>query len=215
MKKLHSLMLVAVFLSLGSIQIARASNCPELDYSDDISIYQRFSLFRTTFQVESNGQKLGSARSKILSWTTTYTYNDEQGRLVAKGKMAAFSWGVRINITDCNGRRIGSIKEEVFRSLFSPLRTVYSILDSSGNAIAISEKTELFRTTIVLKDQSGYPVAELSRPGFRWRERWDIKVYNPLVDPRILIMIGIFKSDADLDREDEREPLYHNQEENL
>lgn len=145
----------------------------------------------------SDGTTYGTIENKWLRSHSTFHYYDNDGNLVAYGQKAWFSIGTRIDVYDANDRYIGCLQKQVLNSAFS-LGTVYSVLDANGNEVATSHKLTIFTTGIDLFDKSGAKVASLSRPLSFVADTWNVSVDKPdVIDSRVLVMIGVFKTMAD------------------
>ena len=149
-----------------------------------------------TFSVESDSEDWGKVKKKMLSIRVVYNWVDSNGIKIATGKKALISWGAKIDIFDCQDNKIGTIQEQVFKSLIKA-RTKYSILDKSGQKIAESVKVSIGATSITI-NREGREVAQLNRPWLRINDQWSGEIYDHgAVDSRLLIMMGVFKTDAD------------------
>ena len=114
---------------------------------------------------------------------------------MGKARKKIFTWGVQIEVFDCLDHKIGTIKEQIFNSLFKPL-TTYSILDASGWLLAESQKIQLFTTDFTLTNTSGVRVAQIHRPWFNFiTDSWSVRIGNANgIDSRLLLAIPAFKS---------------------
>lgn len=170
---------------------------PQLD--DSITVTEHLMSFVTKFSVELDSGSFGTIKKKIFSFASEFNWISPEGVYIASAKTSLFSWGVRIEVFDCNEQKIGTIKEKIFQRTIN--RTEYSILDRNDFEVATSEKFEVganLKTSILLKDNAGSDVAELERDWFSFTDKWQIDIYDhSVVDPRILIMLGVFKTDAD------------------
>lgn len=176
------------------------SNVPQLPSS--FRVHEKvLTLFATQFTIDNGGKKYGTIDKKVFSLTTAFTYKDGAGKTQSIAKARFFSLGSTVDITDANGKVIGTIQEKIFKSLFK-VSTEYAILDANGREVATSDKLDLFATKFTLKDKSGKTVVEMKRPMINWlSDNWDVKVYDAkAIDPRILIMIPAFKTAADNSR---------------
>ncbi|MBI4676007.1 MAG: hypothetical protein HY748_00300 [Elusimicrobia bacterium] len=170
------------------------------------SIYERFfTIFVEKFDLKDpSGKAFGLIEGKFFRLTKTFEYLDGQGDRVAQARARFFALGSTVDVTDPQGRVIGTIKENILKSLFK-VYTSYNILDGQGRMAAESEKVEWLSTEMVLRQPDGRVVAEVRR-GFkenllRFTDRWDVTIRDPkAVDPRLIVMIGVFKSSVDNDR---------------
>jgi uncharacterized protein YxjI len=165
------------------------------------TIRERFFSLTDAFDLKSGDQKLGTLTEKFFSLTKSFRYTDSSGRCAAKARARFFSWGTRIDVADCQGHKIGSIKENVLKSLLK-VYTVYSILDAHGREIAKSRKTEWISTDVVLRRENGGLIAKLHRPWLNLlADKWTVSVQDPsALDSRLIVMIAAYKTSVDNDR---------------
>jgi uncharacterized protein YxjI len=159
----------------------------------------------TSFEIRSGSQKLGKVEQKVLSWTRSFNYYDAQGSLLATARQAAFSWGVQVDIFDCNQKKIGTLKENLLKSWLK-VETTYDILDAAGVKVATSEKQDWITTDFYLRDTGGRLVAELHRPwNTLFGESWKVTIhYSQALDPRLYIMVGAYKTSVDKERREQQ-----------
>ncbi|MCB9025270.1 MAG: hypothetical protein H6625_03060 [Bdellovibrionaceae bacterium] len=74
-----------------------------------------------------NDQFAGKVLQKIFKWKS-FELRDENGELVAKAIQRIFTFGVKIDIYDFLERPIGSVQEDILKSLLK-IQTVYSIFN--------------------------------------------------------------------------------------
>jgi uncharacterized protein YxjI len=147
---------------------------------------------------DDHGGYFGYVQREMAPLHTIFHFKDPLGNEVASAQDTIISVGNEITVTDNQGQKLGTIEEHVIQSLLSAY-TNYAIKDPSGNTIAISEKVQLLATTFTISKPDGTQIATLSRPGFRMGESWSVHMSNDsIVDGRILVMIGAFKSYADI-----------------
>lgn len=183
----------AVLLSTLSLYAAEAPRLP-----DEFTITERIISLVTTFDLAANKRSLGTVQKRFLSLATKFDWYDPSGALVATGRKQILSWGATVDVFDAENVKLGTIKEQVFRSLLK-VYTYYSILDASGKQIAESEKVDWLATKFTIRDNKGYVVAEISRPWINWfRDRWTAKISDhKAIDSRLMVMIGVYKTDVD------------------
>ncbi|MDB5038845.1 MAG: hypothetical protein JWQ35_2373 [Bacteriovoracaceae bacterium] len=162
-----------------------------------------------SLRIVDDGHLYGTVREKVFSFTKSFSLEDPNEQVIANAKQEFFAWGVKIDVTDVNGKKIGAIQEEIFKSIFKPY-TTYKILDANDNIIAESQKTEWLETEFNLTSSSGEDLAHLHRGAWSWpKDNWAIEIYQKdKLDPRVLLMIAAYKTSVDNDRrkaeEDER-----------
>lgn len=145
----------------------------------------------------TDGTPYGTIENKWFRSHSTFHYYDNNGHLVAYGRKAWFSIGTRIDVYDANDKYIGCLQKQVLTSALS-YGTVYSVLDAGGNEVATSHKLTVITTGIDLYGKHGAKIATLSRPLSFVADTWNVTVSRPdVIDSRVLIMIGVFKTMAD------------------
>ncbi len=156
---------------------------------------------KSAFDVTANGDDYGVVTERLVALTRSFVFTDNSGANVATASVAIVSWGTQIDIVDGAGNSIGTIKEEVFSSMFKTW-TTYKILDGRGNVVAYSHKSEILATDITLLSTSGKTVAELHRGYFNWfGDSWAVTVKDrSVIDPRILPFIAAYKTQSDNDK---------------
>ena len=174
--------------------------------------------FPTTFKVEEDLVAIGSdftlkekgkakAIGKIyqrhLNLTTTFELVVD-GRKVCSAKTRLISIGTCIDIYDDKGQFIGSVEEEIIRSWFSPLSHIFSVKDSKGNVIAVSDKISIVGTTCTIK-KGGKVVCRYRRPAVNiFTDTWDCSI-DKAIDYRLVIFIPAFITYSNNERERDRD----------
>ncbi|MBI5210456.1 MAG: hypothetical protein HY927_10845 [Elusimicrobia bacterium] len=183
-----------------------AAPAPAPDIPASFSIYERFfSLFVEKFDLKDPaGRSFGLIEGRFFRLTKSFQFLDAKGDKLAEARARFFALGSTVDVTDPQGRPIGTIKENIFKSLFK-VYTSYNILDGQGRVVAESEKVEWLSTQMALRAPDGRVVAEVRRGFkenlFRFTDRWDVTIRDPkAVDPRLVVMIGVYKSSVDNDR---------------
>lgn len=169
---------------------------------NNFEIVQKAFTWGKTFEVKAGGVTHARIVEKLFTWGRTFRYENNNGLLVASAHAKPFSWGVHIDVFDSSGALIGSIKEDLNRSIFSPY-TIYHILDANGQEVALSKKYQLFSTDITLTNpRTGQQVANMHRNALNFLgDTWYVSVQNREgVDPRLLVVISAFKTAEDADR---------------
>lgn len=181
---------------------AQASSAPELPAN--FSLFEKFFTVMDALEIKSGDTTYGRVTERFWAWSKSFYYDDAQGRRVAEARARILALGSTVDVTDGAGNKIGTIKEEILKSLLK-VWTTYKLLDANDRQVASSEKVELFSTEITLKAPDGRSIALLRR-GFkenllRFTDRWDVSVYEPgRIDSRLLVMITAFKTSVDNDR---------------
>jgi uncharacterized protein YxjI len=161
---------------------------------------ERILSWTTTFDIKDDNKTYGVVTQKFFSLARAFTYDDAQGKCVAKARQRILSWGSHVDVTDCADRPIGSIKEEVMKSLFK-VHTTYAILDASGKEVAKSVKVDWIGTEVTLT-AGGRQIAKLTRPWLQWfSDSWDVEVSDATAaDTRLIVMIAAYKTSVDNER---------------
>ncbi len=197
MKKAMTLITLQIILMFSSLAYAV---CSEPALPNELSVTERLISMTTTFTVKSGSKGFGNVRRKLISMTPRYDWFDADGNKVATGRRAIISLGAKVDVFDCEGKKIGTIQEKILKSLFG-VYSVYSIRNEEGREIAKSRKVDFGSTSFTII-KGGRKVAKLNRPWVRIRDQWNVKILDHrAVDSRLLIMLGVFKTDADNNRE--------------
>ena len=182
----------------------RGSSVPMLP--DALTIHERLFALTSTFDLKAGGVRLGTITEKFFSLTKSFAYADAQKNCVAIARARLLSWGTAIDVTDCAGRPIGAIKENVLRSFFKTW-TTYSILDAQGGEIATSEKVEWISTDLTIRRPDGRTIAELRRSWLNiLSDNWTMTIQDHAsVDSRLIVFIAAYKTSVDNERRNEKE----------
>ena len=200
-----SYLTVNVFLLSLFLQSTAHASCITPTLPSELKLSEKLISLTTSLNLKANDVKLGSIDENFFSLVTTFTYNDANHQKIAVAHDKFISWGNDIIVNDCEGNKIGEIKEEILKSLFK-VYTTYSILDEKENILGTSEKVDWIGTHFTLFDKNKKIIAELSRPFINFlTDEWTIKIAKPgVIDNRILVMIGAFKTHADNERRREQ-----------
>ena len=171
------------------------ADCEVPSIPNQFTLNERIISFTTTFDLQDDDGTFGKIEEKFLKLTRSFNYTDSSGYKVAEAREKPFSWGVQVDVFDCQGQKIGTIKENILKSLFKA-STTYTIENVIGNVVAVSNKVDIVATSFTLTDPSGKKIATLKRPMINlFGDNWNVKVYNhDILDPRILVMIGAYKT---------------------
>lgn len=186
------------FLAYFLLSAAAMGGTPHVP--NQFRIEERAMSYPTSFRLKTSSGDFGIVSKRFLSASDTYDWKDPAGRLVAVGKRAMFSWGGLVEVYDEKGSKVGTVKEQVAQNLLS-IDTTYSISDANGNKLAESIKYEwLTVTDIKLQDAKGGVIIQIKRPATVMGDVWDVNIYqHSQVDPRLVVMIAVFKTDSDND----------------
>ena len=194
--------LLILLSSLFSISGFADSSCPTFQAPSEFSLHEKLLSWSTTLDIrDSNSSNLGQVTAKIFSIKTTFILTNAQNQVVAQAEKELFSWGSHIDIFDCHHEKIGAIKEDIMKNLFS-FSTTYEILDSHDKTIAQSVKPFHIGDTNIEIGHNGRNAIKLNRPWLSLKDVWQVSVEDPnIVDSRILVMIGAYKTYSDNSRQ--------------
>lgn len=187
-------------LLLGTVLMASSPTVPNV-----FVVNERMLSWTTSFDLEA-APSLGKVTKKFWSMADQYEWTAPNGSLVAVGRKQVFSWGNTIDVRGAQGEYVGQIKEQVFKSMWTKTYSSYAIFNSQGQQVATSEKLDWFGTDITLWDGRGQRIATVCRPWVNFMgDKWKVEIQNPqVVDSRIIVMVGVFKTDADNQRRSEK-----------
>lgn len=136
------------------------------DLPNTFTVRERIFSIGDKFEVEDDKNSYGVVDEKIWHIAKTFTYQRQDGTVVAKAHTKIFSWGTKIVVEDANGHKIGTIKEDVWQSLIHPM-SKYEIWDANDHAVAVSKKSEWLTTDFDLYSVSnGDHIANIHRGYF-------------------------------------------------
>ena len=181
---------------------------------DELAIHERLFALTDTFDLKAGGVKLGTITEKFFSLTKSFVYADAQKNCVAMARARLLSWGTAIDVTDCAGRPIGAIQENVFASFFKTW-TTYAILDAQGRERATSEKTEWISTNLTIRRPDGRTIAELRRSWLNMlSDSWTMTIRDrAAVDARLIVFIAAYKTSVDNERRNDKKKEEEKKEE--
>lgn len=187
-------LVLLVTLVLGAL--AQAPVVP-----DQFSVNERILSVMTTLDLDGPSGSFGTVTKRFFSVADQFDWTAPSGATVATGRKRLLSWGNIVEVFDGSGHKIGTIKEEILKSLFK-VYTTYWILDANDRPVARSEKVDWLGTEITMFDGGGHRVVRLSRPWINLLgDKWEVQVANQkVVDPRLIVMTSVFKTDADNQR---------------
>ena len=181
-----------------SLQVNADSSCPAFNPTSQFSLHEKFLTLVTTLEVQDqNSEPLGKVTEKYFSIRAVFILRNTQDQIVAQAEKELFSWGSHIDIYDCHHQKIGAVKEDILQNLFS-FSTTYQILNADNQEIAESVKPFHIGDTHIEIGHNGRQIVTLNRPWMSFTDNWKVSVNDPnIVDPRILVMIGAYKTFSD------------------
>jgi uncharacterized protein YxjI len=210
------LKIVILVISLSGILLSNSPKSSSINIKPDMEITQSGSFeipnsfkvsekiisYGCDFNISSGGKSYGKVEEKVFRATKSFKYYDNNGGELARATQSFLSWGVEIKVYDNNNKHIGTIKEEIFESLFS-IKTIYSIYSPSGKMLATSKKLDFIGTDIEIFE-NGISTVVMKRPMFNLlSDDWSVDIKSTKIDKRILIFIPCYKTSADNKRKEE------------
>lgn len=193
MKTIISAILLASSLSAFA-------NCPDLEVPKKFMARESiFSSRMTDMSFDAAGKRIAKIEERLLSSTTTFDLYNDKKQKVATARQQLFSWGTTIDVKDCAGKMIGTLKENIYRSLLGDVSSKYTILDGTGSPIATSEKLEILTPNFKVTANNGKQLMKmrLSALSYGSLDEWVVEIPDATqVDPRVLLMIPAFKTSA-------------------
>jgi uncharacterized protein YxjI len=192
---------VAVLLAFSSA-FSPAVSAWAFELPNEFVVKEKFFAIGNDFEIYSADQKqfLGKIVQKIWKLTTTFELFDEKGVFIAKAKSRFWALGSTIDVTDDKDVKIGTVKEDILKSLWK-VTTTYSVLDANGKSLGSSEKLELFSTKVSVLDGSGQQVFLTKRPWLNLvTDKWETSISGKSIDLRLLVFIPAYKTAADNNR---------------
>ncbi|HVJ65111.1 MAG TPA: hypothetical protein VM901_07645 [Bdellovibrionota bacterium] len=165
--------------------------------------HNKLEPFVDSFRVVDDQYHYGNMREQYFAWGQTFDFVTKDGAKLATAKQKAFSWGTEIEYFH-GDQKIGSIREDLIRSAFTPTFNKYEIFDAQGNRVGYSEKLELFGSNnIMFYNPQGVHVASVHGGKYSIPEHsWSVEVKQPSEIPNeILGFVAAYKSKADLERQ--------------
>lgn len=191
--------LIKTLALLATLTLGAWAQAPALPAQ--FSVNERVLSVMTTLDLDGPSGSFGKVTKRFFSVADQFDWTAPSGATVATGRKRLLSWGNIVEVTDGSGHKIGTIKEEILKSLFK-VYTTYWILDANDRPVARSEKVDWLGTEITMFDGGGHQIVRLSRPWINpLGDKWEVQVFNQqAVDPRLIVMTSIFKTDADNQR---------------
>lgn len=181
------------WLSFSSLQAFTIDDIP-----DEFYVNQHWISYTTSFDIESKTQKLGSLYRKIFSLFLTYELYDPSNAVLATAQARFFSLGAYFDVKNSDGNLLGTVEEKIFT--FFPSFTIYS---DGVNKLAQAEMNFWGTTFTVYDAATGQEIALMSRPFFRLKNDWTIKIMNREllkarnIDAKLLMIVLAFQGDQE------------------
>jgi uncharacterized protein YxjI len=192
-KKLLSIFFGFLCLSQSSLMAASLEQLPEKFF-----VKERWISWTTSFDIQTDSEKLGSIHRKWISLTPEYHLKNPQGEFLAKGKMRFFSFNSVFDVEDENGQMLGQVVEKFFS-----LYPTFYLTDPSGKKLAKAE-LNFWGTQYTLSDPNdGHFIATISRHFFRWKNDWTVSVLDANaisengIHPSLFLIIMAYQVDRE------------------
>lgn len=163
----------------------------QLVVPDQFEVKQKLLTVGLDMHLKHNDNTFGKVIQR-LSFGEKYELTDMNERVVAVAKEKLFKLGTHYEIMDPLGAPIGSFDHELMKSLFS-IKSKYCIKDQHGVPRLFTEELDFFGTDVKIFDGHKNLVAEMSKPMFSFRQKWQVRIYGP-VDRRIIAFVPSFLS---------------------
>lgn len=199
MKSLLALVTLASTLSAFAV-------CPEFSVPNEFKAREQLISIGTDMELRADKTRFGDVEQRTIRLTPTFDLYNIDGKKVASARQKIFSWGTSIEVKDCENKLIGSVKENIFSSIWN-FYTRYDVLDAKGNIIAASKKMEFFTTNFTIYSNSNEEILKMTRPMMNlFNDVWTVKITkSDAIDARLLSMIPAFKTAADNKKREEEE----------
>ncbi|MFP5386489.1 MAG: hypothetical protein ACLGHN_10450 [Bacteriovoracia bacterium] len=194
------------FLFGLSLSFTALASCPDFDVPSNFKAKEALISIGTDVILFENKTRIGDIQERTLRLTPTFDLYNIDGKKVAQARQKILSLGSTIEVKDCEGKLIGTVRENIFKSFFSTYSN-YDVLDASGKIIATSEKVELLATQLIVKSKKGELLMTIKRPMINvLTDTWTVNIVKKdAIDPRIMTMMPAFKTSADNRRREEEE----------
>jgi uncharacterized protein YxjI len=182
----------SIHADVASSQIGTIPTIPTEFY-----VEQHWLSWTSAFDIQTKEMKLGTVYRKF-SLFLEYDFYNIREVLQAKAKARIFSFGATFDLEDNEGNPIGIVNQKIFT--FFP---TFEIISPYGQILGTA-KMNFWGTKYTLTDPvSEREIAVLSRPFFRLKDDWTVKITNlnlfieKQIDLRLFITLAAFQTDLD------------------
>lgn len=206
---MKTILILFVFIITVTMSfLTNAENPPCTDLPNDFQMIEKLTKFMTTLKIVANNKEYGTVEKKF-TFPAEFMFKDSQGKVLATAKENIIAGGKEVTIVDPQGKKIGIIRQNIAKQLFSTKEfSSFDIFDANNNKIATSNKFDFGSTLISIKATDGTAVAKIERPWYKQgllADKWDVTFKNTQkVDPRILVMIAAQKTAYDNKKENQK-----------
>ena len=188
-ERLHDVAVPEVVAPRAAPAAAKVLGCPVLDLQG--ATLSRAGIFTDTFDVKLGGKTYGA----ISSEGDGYTYRDAYGNIAAKTTVTTAKWGTKSEVTDCAGKKIGSIQEEITSDYSN-----FTISDAAGTPLANTGWTD--SSSVSLKTGAGESIAKIEKPHW-YSDSYTLRL-TAKADPRVAAIVAVMNNSAGYRRSRER-----------
>lgn len=190
-----------ILVSLVAL-VSGAKECGTINLPNSFKIVEKVFTLTNGLKIKTyQNQDLGRLNVKFFSLKDTYVLRDSQDMEVAKAKQRILAWGLYLDIEDCNGLHIGSIKLQniIANALSADSYAVYTIYDANKNAVAQSERISIASTKFSFYSLNGQKkeLATLSRSllGGLFNDHWKVEIQDSsMMDAKTILFMAAFKT---------------------
>lgn len=194
--------LTTLLLTLVTSFTINATECNKLVLPNNFKLVEKILTLSGGIAVKSTDRSTNLAflNKKILSFKDTYVLRTVDKNIIATASQRWFSWGLHLDIKDCNGIKLGQVKMQNFISniISADSYAVYTIYDNNDNAVAQSERVTVLSTKYNFYTLDNKTlVASLNRSfiGGIFNDVWDVQIhYSQLIDSKVILFMAAFKS---------------------
>lgn len=175
--------------------------CPVFTVPPKFTIKQVSALIGMDFEISDSEGKLGSLIQRTWRLKPTFEIQNAEGQKIATAKERFFKLSTAIDVYDCNGDYVGSLKKTIMTSLVQTISdnkviTKYAVYNDKGDEVAESKKTEVVTAGFNLVDREGRIVAQIDRNLVQtFGDSWEFSMGDVRnVDPILLLAVPAFKT---------------------
>ncbi|MBX9702676.1 MAG: hypothetical protein K2X39_00850 [Silvanigrellaceae bacterium] len=165
---------------------------------DEIFVRQHWISYTTSFDIATKTEILGTLYRRVFSFEWTYDFYDPNDKKITTAKAHFFSFNAKFDVYDDQGQLLGKVKEVFFSLLPS-----FELYDPNHRQIA-KAKMNFWGTKFTIYDTVTHnTMAVMSRPFFRFKNDWTIKVTNrellnsKAINPKLLMTVAAFQGDME------------------
>ncbi len=182
-----------IVLSLLFSLLALNAYSSELNTSfpNEISVREHWISLTKSYDIETKTHKLGTIYRRFFSLLLTYDFYDPNNINTLSAKARFFSFGVHLDLYDPANKIVGSVQEKIFT--FFPTFEIYA--PDLSTKLAKAEMNFWGTKFYIYDPATNKEMAIMSRPFFRLKNDWTIKVTNQHllenknIDPRVLMTV--------------------------